>query len=386
MFKVLNLFVALLLARASYGQVVNITLTGGIVSSQFTCVAPCNENWSFVLSRTNTVTQVNVPNDVVLQELLGPAPIATRSFETFTAYDEESRSFIVIASDYPKTAGATIWLSTLNKDITVATPVIKELQIDYPTSSAPFPLNVVHLKVSRVLYGKGGVIYVTFTNGEIHSLDITNKVFKRLLSVISDSAILSNSYPAASWSQVYDPTQNVIWSVVTQGVNAFLVKSDMATLTASEWLPLIQVQGMDSGFAVETFLNMHMIQLEDDVPAKLVLTMESLPDLGFDEIVWVDTTTGQLENIVANLMEYNVLLECSNPMECDMLRVSAFDPVTKKFYFQGHLLDAEGMETLSLFYVYFFKSKITGTWEATVDPAAMVDYGYSGYQYVQIIA
>jgi len=382
----LVLFSAAFLLTVSADAANSITLTGAIVSSQFTCVAPCAANWNLVISKTDTVTQLDVPNDVVLQELLPPANADLRSFETFTAYDEKSRNFAVIAADYPKVAHGTFWVSTLNNDLTAATPVLQEVTIEYPVSSAPYPLNVAHLKMSRLINGADGVLYATFTNGEVHVVDVANKSMKRIFSVISDDKLLSNNYPAASWSQVYDPEQNALWSVVIAGASAYVVKSDMATLTNGDWIELTQVKGMRTGLSVETFINAHMVKLDENGPTRLVVMMESINDnVGFDEIVWVDTTTGQLGNIAANLMEYNCLLTCP-AFECDRLRVSSFDPVTKKLYFQGHLVNPNKTFTLSLFYVYFFMSKITGTWEATVAPAAMAAYGYSGHQYVQIIA
>lgn len=373
------LTISLLASAAS--QIVNATLHGTIVSAQITCTAPCAENEALTISRTNYVNQLNVQNNVILQELLPPAPSAVRSFETYTAYDEKSRSFLVVAAEYPRIDSATFWVSTLNNDVTVAKPVHVEVTIDYPVSSSPFPLSVVHLKISRVFFGLNG-IFVSFSNGEIHSLDLSGKVLKKLTSIIPETEILSNSYPRSSWSQVYDSDSNSVWHVITQGSNAFVTKLNLADLTTTEWVALKQPQGIHEDFAPDTFLNAHMLKFDENEPARLAITIESLDDVGFDEILFVDTTTGQLSNICANLMEYNVVLQCSNPLECDKKRVSTFDPIDKKIYFQGHAVGSDGSTSLTMFYVYFFTSHITGKLETTVAPAFSAIYGYSGFQFV----
>jgi len=360
-----------------------VNLSGAIVSSQFTCSAsPCS-NWGLAISKTDTVAQVNVTNDVFLQQLLPPASKELRSFSTFTAYDEKSRSFAVVAADFPASGSGTFWISTLNHDITEATPVYQEVTIKYPAASVPNP---APLKISRLLFGANDVLYVTFTNGEVHAVDFESNSIAHQLNVISDEKFSSGSSPVASWSQVYDPEQNALWSVVTAGGIPYLIKSDFSTLTSGDWVELVQVKGMRSSLSLEIFINAHMVKLEDSGPSHLVITMESVSDShGFDEIVWVDTASGQMNNIAANLMEYNVLLKCPS-YECDQWRVSAFDPITKKIYFQGHQVNPDKTFTLKLFYVDFFKSKITSEWEATVSPAGMAAYGYSGYQYVQMVA
>lgn len=62
--------------------------------------------------------------------------------------------------------------------------------------------------------------------------------------------------------------------------------------------------------------------------------MESLNNIGFDEINVIDTTTGQLNYISANLMERSILLACADPLDCDELRNSVWVPDSNSFYFQ----------------------------------------------------
>ncbi len=71
-----------------------------------------------------------------------------------------------------------------------------------------------------------------------------------------------------------------------------------------------------------------MVRFEESDPLQLVVTLESMYDSGFDEINYVNTVTGQMTPVCANLMEYNIVLDCF-ALECDKFRVSTFDPVNK---------------------------------------------------------
>lgn len=254
-------------------------------------------------------------------------------------------------------------------------------------SQSPFPLNVSPLKMSRVVYGANSVLYAVFVNGEVHEVNIDAKSSKKILSIISDELLLAPSFPQVTWAQVFDPEINGLWSIVTSGSEAYLAKASFSDLSVASWIKLDGVDHMlpDVKFSPETFINAHMVKYDPSIPSQLVVIMESLPTVGFDQIVFVDTTTGALTNIQANLMNDNVLLECP-AYECDMWRVSSYDPVNKKLYFQGHAYDGSGYEILTIYQVDFFKNHLTGKWEFLVNPSIQPStYGYSGFQYVQIV-
>lgn len=290
------------------------------------CTAPCGQNEALAITRTAYIEHAGEPNDVVIQQLLPEGVSAERSFEVFTAYNGKSRNYLVVASGYPRVDAGTFWLSNLNNDVTVATPIFKEVTVSYPISSAPYPLNYARLVLNRVHITPDDRILVTFNNGEVHVLDLASKTFKKVFSTIPDSELLSNSYPHATWSETIDTETNSLWSIVRQGTKAFAVNTKLDDYTVGKWLPLTQVQGIHEEFSPDTFINAHMVQVQG-APTRLVIMIESLDDVGFDEIVYVNTETGELENLYANLMEYDILLYCQNNLECDKKRVSAYDPV-----------------------------------------------------------
>ena len=263
---------------------------------QFMCKAPCSQNWYLTISRTDYDTGKNI----ALQILTPKDDVSARSFETYSAYDSETRTFVVAAADYPQAGGATFWISTINDDITSTTPIYSDVYIKYPDSSSPSPLNVAPLRLSRIHHLGESRILAVFTNGEIHSLDIANKAFKVRARLNTDDQLLSEAYPHATWSHVYDKENNALWSVVTAGTPAYLQKTDMTTFEVSSrtqmHLPksLKFDMNLQNSFSPETFLSAHVVKVNSTAPSQLMVTLESLDDVGFDLITFLDTTTGDL--------------------------------------------------------------------------------------------
>ncbi len=62
----------------------------------------------------------------------------------------------------------------------------------------------------------------------------------------------------------------------------------------------------------------------------LVVTTESLDDVGFDQINRLNTTSGQLDGFIYNLADSNILLECTPATVVDGLKFgSDYDVRTK---------------------------------------------------------
>jgi hypothetical protein len=247
-----------------------------------------------MISRTDYTTGTYYP----LQILTPPADASLRSFETYTAFDSATRTFIVAAAEYPEAGGATFWTSTVSDDISTVTPVDQEVYIKYPASTSPYPLNVSPLKLSRVQHLGESRILCIFTNGEIHTVDIKNKSLQVRARLNTDEQMLSQAYPHATWSHVYDKDSNSLWSVVTAGTPAYLVKTDMDSYKVSDRIAMtlpksliFDINHQDS-FSPETFINAHMVKVNSTAAAQLMVSLESLDNVGFDEITFVDTTTG----------------------------------------------------------------------------------------------
>ena len=80
-------------------------------------------------------------------------------------------------------------------------------------------------------------------------------------------------------------------------------------------------------------------------------------------------------------MEYNVEFTCASVPDCDKLRVSAWDPVGSKLYFQAH--DATDRTPL-LTVMGFTQNKATKVWYPYINPALdPFTFGNSGFIFVQ---
>lgn len=312
-----------------------------------------------------------------------PAPLALREFDLFTAYDDATRTFTVAASDFPSAGKATFWQSTVSEDVTSATPIVNGLELSYPVSSSPFPLNDVHLKMVRIVAGGSDVpLMVVFRNGELHSLDLQQGQFKQVARIISDAQLLDAAYPTATNSHAYDSTTHMLSSVVMAGINSYVVNTDLTSFSVSNWKPMTMPPGIITGFGPESFIDAHYIMIDGMTSPQLIIEAESVPTAGFDLMTWLDTSSGALGGNYAgdNLMEDSVLLDCSS-YGCDLNQVSAFDPVNQRIIFQGH--DESNDKTLSLFAMDWSQS-ITGNLVTYIN--VLTDQcldRWSGFQFVQ---
>jgi hypothetical protein len=97
-----------------------------------------------MISRTAYTTGTYYP----LQVLTPPADVSLRSFETYTAFDSATRTFIVVAADYPEAGGATFWTSTVSDDISSVTPVDQDARLhQIPSIIFSLPFECCAIKV-----------------------------------------------------------------------------------------------------------------------------------------------------------------------------------------------------------------------------------------------
>lgn len=199
--------------------------------------------WLLVKQSVDPNTATTPSTYVELQQLLPESELALRELETFSSYVDSTRMYTVAIADYPEQGKGTFFVSQINDDITAATPKYESLVIPYPSSSSPYPINVDKLHMSRVINGPNDVTLVLFTNGEVHQLDLDNKMFKKVTNLLSDADLLSTEFPHNSWSQVYDSATNTLFSVITSSDNAYLIQTNMNTLATSPKLKLILPHG-----------------------------------------------------------------------------------------------------------------------------------------------
>lgn len=269
-----------------------------------------------------------------------------------------------------------------------ATPVYEGIVANHPLSSSPAPLNNIKLKIAKIVAGPNGMILAIFTNGEIHSLDTKNGIFTLMHKLIPDNRALDLDFPTTSSAHAFDFARNGLWSVVSAGISAYVVFTDFSTQQVGSWLQLNANMILDPGadavqtdFSPEFFVNGFMAEAEDGKGPRFMVQLESLDTVGFDLITFVNTTTGYFEGPIYNLMPYNLIFQCFS-YNCDMSRVSAFDPKSKTVWFQAHVAEGEESGKTTLNTLAFDKTKKNDlpTYYVTV-VNSWSDYGYTNFHF-----
>lgn len=344
-----------------------------------------NNEYSFQLVTTDMVTA----EYKFIQELLPAGPKEDRSFESFTTYDTASRTYSVVVPQFPSVGRATFWSSTISSGINGAEPIYNSVEITYPVSRSPAPLNVARLEIARLISGPDGRLFTVFTNGEVHSVDIASGEFKFRYSLISDEDQLDVKHPSSTWGHIFEAGSGLLRSVVMSGNEAYVISSniDGGAVVSSQKMSMPQGQNRLNEFSPETFVNLHSLKMDDTSEPLVLVLLESLPNVGFDQVDFLNLTSGQLDAANPNLMSDNIVLKCDLGINgCDMWRNSALDDVNKKLYFQAHVVDEKhGYGDLYLVEMGFSYS-ITGrvTWYTNVIGSALW-YGYSGMQFVRFV-
>jgi hypothetical protein len=192
-------------------------------------------------------------------------------------------SFRVLASDYPTQSSCTFWASTINGAATATTPLLSNVQVKYPVSRSPAPLNNAHLAVSRLVFGPSGRLFATFTNGEVHEVDTTSGSFTYLYSLVSDELQKGETHPHMTWGHAYDADANVMWSIAMAASDAYLMSSSFDDRSVSSWVKMAMPEGDKSGFSAETVVNMHVVKIDNDAP-RIMVVMMGQHNLGFDQV------------------------------------------------------------------------------------------------------
>lgn len=282
--------------------------TGTIVAAQFWKAAQ-SVNHELRITATYPVSTLNTPNDVNLQTLV---PELSDSNQVFTAFCPDKRFMFVVVDNYPRSSSLTLWKSVLSGKADVATPVDVAVVMEYPASGSPAPLNVATPTIARLVLISGTGPTVIFSNGEAWSIDLDSKTFnKKLFSLVSQEDLYGVTHPFVTSSVVVDPAANVLHSFIFAASNVYLVTTDLTTFTVGPKIGPLDMPGsqdLSTGFSPETLINAHMIT--KDGSNSLLMTMESLDTTGFDELNFVNVTSGALLGPVYNLADDNVFLQC----------------------------------------------------------------------------
>ncbi len=326
-----------------------------------------------------------------IQTYLPSAPTTERNFPVFSAYDAETKVYTTVAVHYPSKDTMTVWTSTVSGtdiDSMKAVPILDGVQMKFPVSSSPSPLNIAALEVSKIVSGPNGGVLAIFTNGEVHAIDANNKQFTLLHKIISDERALDVDFPTTMNGHVYDKDRQGLWSIVSAGMFSYVIFTDFKTNTVGPWVKLDAKMKLDPGsnamttdFSPEWFVNAMMVDAGDGNGSQLMIQLNSISDdVGFDQLSFVNTTSGAMTGPVQNMAAYELVMQCA-AYGCDKWRNSAYDPVSKTVYWQAHSFakDTAGQIQIAGLTFDTLKNGKPSFYVNIANPDAA--FGYTGYQF-----
>lgn len=315
--------------------------------------------------------------EYILAELLPLAPTAQRSMEMVTAYDSATRLYTITAINYPGAGVDSYWQVVISDDVTTATPVVQYKMVAHPDAT---PGNPGSMKLVRVMNHPSGQTMVLFDDGSLHTIDVGTATTYTKIGNIKDS---SSGIEAIQMTRahVVDGT-NLKSILMNERKQSYLVVSDLTAVPAKVSAPLLlkEIPGEPGS---ESPISAHMMYSGPNTEAKLGLIVAG----NFDQIVFVDETTGEQSPIINSLTDqpYPAVLECyESTKDCDGWTTSTYDPVSGVLYFQAHAVDSSSETTTTAVYgVQWVENHITKTWFPVINMLVWpMSFGFMGYQYV----
>ena len=305
------------------------------------------------------------------------APIAERSSNLWTAYNEATRDYTVAVQDYPAPGMDTFFVVNINNDVTSAKPLLSNVIIGHPDGSTA---NQGKLTLTKVLYDSNGNHLAVFNDGSVYGLDVANKSYKLFANLYSASSIT-----ASYVSNAHSISNGVLKSVVydTSSYISYLIKTDLATGTVSKAVEIQQVKGQ---LGSETPINGHHMVDANTGETKFMVIFTG----NFDTMSFIDETTGVQTQLYSDLTHQveglPVEFLCTeSTKDCDTKwATSAYDPKTNTLYFQTHQMGSNDDEigTTYIYSTQFLKNHVTNIYYPISDPAVTMTFGYYGYQFV----
>jgi len=318
----------------------------------------------------------------IVQELLPKGLKTERNFESFTTYHAPSRTMFVAAMQHQDLT--TFWKMTVSNDAASTTFIYSNVDIKHPISQSPFPLNVAPLQLARVFTTSADQLIAVFSNGEVHEVDLERQIFLFKYKLMNDDEQLSVQHPTSTYAHAHDASTGIMHSICFYGSLAYYKTSDLKEVKSMLQMKMPGNMNGKDGFSPQTFTNLHLVKLDGpDAPASLLVVMESLHNVGFDQLTLLNTTTGELGQLVTNLMDYDLEFSCQDGINaCDLWRVTAWDAANSIMYFQAHSTagDNVGEPMLAMMGVdHTQRGKLS--WY--VNTLGKLQFGLSGFQFVE---
>jgi hypothetical protein len=356
-------------------------VTGAIVAARLRCEGFMCPQWALDIGRYNTIRQPGEEYQWVLQELLPLAPTVQRSMRVYTAYDEPSRYYTVVAADYPAAGIDSFWVSSISNDILSTTPVTSNLMLPHPDASTNNPGS---LSLSGI-YSFGAENVAVFNDGSVHFIDLKGQKYNRIASLLDSVPDKSKVY-SITHAHVIDG--NVLKSFIkNSNDDSFLVTIDLSASPAKVTAP-VKIQRIQGELGASTPFGAFKYAIQaEGVPAGTPnLMIQSYGN--FDTLSYINESTGEQTPVVANMAAEavpNTFICNDSTKDCDMWGTAAVDSTTGKFYFQSHIINGDDTFDFAILDMFYVTSKVDPEPYHVVNPCMdPMQFGYMGYQYVQI--
>ena len=104
---------------------------------------------------------------------------------------------------------------------------------------------------------------------------------------------------------------------------------------------------------------------------------------GFDQIAWLNTSSGEVDFIFYNLMENMIGFQCDMETKaCDASQTSSYDPMEKRVYFQATQFESADDTLGTTVLLYVDLSKKTPYIDTGLSPFS---FGFMDFQFVQVV-
>lgn len=338
-------------------------------------------NWALDIGRYNTIRTVGDEFQWVLQELLPLAPTSQRSMRVYTSFDEATRTYTVSAADYPAAGIDSFWVSTISDDVLSTTPVMSNVMIPHPDTS---PNNPGSISLSGI-FTMGTQSVAVFNCGGVHLVDIKGQKYSKVASLLDGVTDATKTYTITNAHVIEG---QVLKSFIKDANDdSFLVTVDLSVSPAKVSAPL-KIQRIQGQLGSSTPMNafQYSVQAEGVPPTPAQLMVQAHGN--FDTLAFINESTGEQTPIVSNMADSqvpNTFICASDTKDCDMWQTAAVDSTTGRFYFQSHVIVGDDTSDCAMLDMFYVTSKIDPAPYPVVNPAMdPMQFGYMGYQYVQI--
>lgn len=331
---------------------------GYVVLAQFECDDLLCPDWSLEVTRlaTECYTWNCTNEELQITTLVPKSPSATLNFPIFTAFHNRSRTFYTAGIINIPPASGRIWTTDIFGNVSAGN--------NGPTSTFYFP-SERSVFVSLEVTSKN-VLLIIFQDGDIESLNPTTGQTTFITNVLNNSTEFFLSQ-----------------ATTVDGDNLYLVfgsefGANIGILTVS--LTSFTVTNVTLSSSIDEIAPFQITYLPN---LKTILLFSSTEQ--WDQLVYVDPTTGNASYAVFDLMSLNNFEFSNNPAakvrSDDTYKNNAYDATTGMVYFQASQVSDE-MDTTSLISVGPFLSGEPQTLEWVFINLQPLDFGYQGMHYV----